>query len=117
VHHSGERILRVDQKAGRQAAVFLLSAADGSVSSFAGLWDGWKNPDTSETIMSGTIIATPRRPHVRNHHRRPQGVSRPWKISMPLYRRLEKNAQITEFRCVAFVEELLYGKFRKQAGM
>jgi hypothetical protein len=35
---------------------------------------------------------------------------------MPLYRRLEKNAQIGEFRCVAFVEELLYGKFRKQAG-
>ena len=46
----------------------------------------------------------------------PKVYSRPWKISMPLYRRLEKNAQITEFRCVAFVEELLYGKFRKQAG-
>ena len=39
------------------------------------------------------------------------------KPGMPLYRRLEKNAQIiTEFRCVAFVEELLYGKLRKQAG-
>jgi len=36
--------------------------------------------------------------------------------SMPLYRRLEKNAQITEFRCVEFVEEILYGKLRKQAG-
>ena len=46
----------------------------------------------------------------------PKVYSRPWKISMPLYRRLEKNAQITEFKCVAFVEELLYGKFRKQAG-
>jgi hypothetical protein len=45
----------------------------------------------------------------------PKVYSRPWKISMPLYRRLEKNAQITEFRCVAFVEELLYGEFRKQA--
>src|SRR5579864_3274571 len=44
----------------------------------------------------------------------PKVYSRPWKISMPLYRRLEKNAQLTEFRCVAFVEELLYGKFRKQ---
>jgi hypothetical protein len=46
----------------------------------------------------------------------PKVYSRPWKISMPLYRRLEKNAQITEFRCVPFVEELLYGKFRKQPG-
>jgi hypothetical protein len=42
--------------------------------------------------------------------------SRPWKISMPLYRRLEKNAQITEFKCMEFVEELLYGKLRKQPG-
>ena len=40
--------------------------------------------------------------------------SRPWKISMPLYRRLEKNAQLLEFKCVEFVEELLYGRFRKQ---
>ena len=46
----------------------------------------------------------------------PNVYSRPWKISMPLYRRLEKNAQITEFKCVEFVEELLYGKFRKQPG-
>src|SRR3979490_1499889 len=45
----------------------------------------------------------------------PKVYSRPWKISMPLYRRLEKNAQITEFRCVPLVEELLYGKYRKQA--
>jgi hypothetical protein len=37
----------------------------------------------------------------------PKVYSRPWKISMPLYRRLEKNAQITEFKCVEFVEELL----------
>ena len=39
--------------------------------------------------------------------------SRPWKISMPLYRRLEKNAQLLDFKCVEFVEELLYGKWRK----
>jgi hypothetical protein len=40
--------------------------------------------------------------------------TRPWKISMPLYRHLEKNAQIMEFKCVEFVEDLLYGKLRKQ---
>src|SRR2546427_7763308 len=28
--------------------------------------------------------------------------SRPWKISMPLYRRVEKNMQIMEFKCVEF---------------
>jgi hypothetical protein len=38
----------------------------------------------------------------------PEVFSRPWTISMPLYRRLEPNAQILEFKCVPFVEELLY---------
>jgi len=39
--------------------------------------------------------------------------SRPWKITMPLYRRAEKNMQLIEFKCVEFVEELLYGPLRK----
>jgi hypothetical protein len=44
----------------------------------------------------------------------PKVFSRPWKISMPIYRRLEKNAQLLEFKCVEFVEELMYGHLRKQ---
>jgi len=40
--------------------------------------------------------------------------TRPWKISLPLYRRKEKNAQLGEFKCVEFSEELLYGHLRKQ---
>jgi len=44
----------------------------------------------------------------------PNVFTRPWKISMPLYRRLEKNAQLMDFKCVEFVEELMYGKFRKK---
>jgi hypothetical protein len=44
----------------------------------------------------------------------PKVFSRPWKMSMPLYRRLEKNAQLSEFKCVEFVEELMYGHLRKQ---
>jgi hypothetical protein len=44
----------------------------------------------------------------------PNVFSKPWKISMPIYRRLEKNAQILEFKCQEFVEELLYGQYRKQ---
>ena len=39
----------------------------------------------------------------------PQVLSRPWKLSMPLYRRLEANAQILEFKCVEFAEEATYG--------
>jgi hypothetical protein len=44
----------------------------------------------------------------------PNVFTRPWKISMPLYRRWEKNAQLMEFRCVEFVEELIYGHLRKK---
>jgi hypothetical protein len=44
----------------------------------------------------------------------PKVFTRPWKISMPLYRRQEKNAQLMEFKCVEFVEELLYGQWRKK---
>jgi hypothetical protein len=46
----------------------------------------------------------------------PKVFSRPWKIGMPLYRHLEPNARLMEFRCAEFIEELLYGKFRKKPG-
>jgi hypothetical protein len=44
----------------------------------------------------------------------PKVFSGPWKISMPLYRHVEKNAQLLEFKCVEFVEELIYGPYRKK---
>jgi hypothetical protein len=40
--------------------------------------------------------------------------TRPWKISTVFYRRREKNAQLNEFKCVEFVEELIYGDLRKK---
>jgi len=40
--------------------------------------------------------------------------TRPWRMSMALYRRQEKNAQLLDFKCVEFVEELLYVQWRKQ---
>ena len=39
----------------------------------------------------------------------PELYTRPWTISMPLYRHVEPNAQLLEFRCVPFSEMLLYG--------
>ncbi|HEY2383573.1 MAG TPA: hypothetical protein VGK48_20555 [Terriglobia bacterium] len=44
----------------------------------------------------------------------PKTFSRPWKISMPLYRRVEKNAQVMEYKCPEFAEEVIYGHLRKQ---
>jgi len=40
--------------------------------------------------------------------------TRPWKISLPLYRRLEKDAELMEFNCVEFVEETLWGHLKKK---
>ena len=34
-------------------------------------------------------------------------------MSMALYRRQEPNAQLMDFKCVEFVEELIYGQWRK----
>lgn len=44
----------------------------------------------------------------------PKVFTRPWKMSFPLYRRTDKNAQFLEFKCVPFAEELLYGHLRKE---
>ena len=44
----------------------------------------------------------------------PEVFTRPWTISMPLYRRVEPNAQLMEFKCVEFVEELMYGQYRRK---
>ena len=44
----------------------------------------------------------------------PSVFTRPWRMRMPLYRRVEPNAELMEFRCVEFVEDLIYGHLRKQ---
>ena len=44
----------------------------------------------------------------------PKVFTRPWKMSMPLYRRLDENAQLLEFKCVPFSEEMLYGHLRRK---
>ena len=38
-----------------------------------------------------------------------------WTISLPLYRRLEENMALLEYKCVEYSEELLYGHLRREA--
>ena len=52
--------------------------------------DGCHNYDVHQAIEDPTVF------------------TRPWKISFPLYRRLEPNIQLLEFNCVPFVEEMMY---------
>jgi hypothetical protein len=39
--------------------------------------------------------------------------TRPWKIAFNLYKRQGEDAQLQQFKCVEFVEELMYGHLRK----
>jgi len=43
----------------------------------------------------------------------PEVYTRPWTLSLPLYRRVDENMQLLEFKCVEFAEELMYGHLRK----
>jgi hypothetical protein len=64
----------------------------------------------SET-MKLTERFTPDGPNVLRYEATledPQTYSKPWSISMPLYRHLEANAELLEYKCVPFAEELLY---------
>lgn len=44
----------------------------------------------------------------------PATFTAPWTIEMPLYRRLESGIELMDFKCVEFVEELMYGEFRRK---
>jgi hypothetical protein len=44
----------------------------------------------------------------------PTVYTRPWTISMPVYRRVPPDDRLMQFNCVEFVEELLYGHLRKE---
>ena len=41
----------------------------------------------------------------------PNVFTRPWTIRMPLYRRIEANAELMEFKCIEFVEDFMWGHF------
>jgi len=43
----------------------------------------------------------------------PSVFTEPWTIRMPLYRRIDDAARLMDFKCVEFVEELLFGHLRR----
>jgi hypothetical protein len=72
--------------------------------------------DRAGNYLSPTATVTERFTRMGDNHIQysatiedPELYTRPWTISMPLYRRMEPNAQLLEFRCVPFSEMLLYG--------
>jgi putative SOS response-associated peptidase YedK len=49
---------------------YFISSADGAVLSFADLWDQWRNPETSETVLSCTVIVAAANDFTRRIHDR-----------------------------------------------
>jgi hypothetical protein len=100
------------------------------------LWMGWSNGswdgdtlvievnsnidqtwlDRAGNLHSPAMVVTERYTLVDDNHieyeatiNDPQTFSRPWTISMPLYRHVDEDARLLEFNCVEFAEQLLYG--------
>jgi hypothetical protein len=44
----------------------------------------------------------------------PNVYTRPWTISMPLYRRVEPNMELGEFKCEEFAGDLIFGRYAKE---
>lgn len=79
--------------------------------------------DRSGNYLTGSATVTERFTMVDKNHidyeatiDDPDTFTKPWKISMPLYRHMEKNAEILDFRCVPFSEMLLYGDLLEDKG-
>jgi hypothetical protein len=78
--------------------------------------------DRAGNYLSPTATVTERFTKMGDNHIQysatvadPELYTRPWTISMPLYRRIEPNAQLLEFRCVPFSEQLLYGDLLEES--
>jgi hypothetical protein len=72
--------------------------------------------DRAGNFHSDELKVTERYTPVSPHHLMyeatitdPKVFTRPWTLRMPLYRRYERDKQLLEYKCVEFVEELMYG--------
>ena len=131
IFQNKDQILMVYEYKGAMRTVFMDKHQDAPVDS----WMGWSNGrwegdtlvidvtgfnghqwlDRAGNFFSDTAHVVERwTPRGRDHImyeatiEDPAVYTRPWKISFPIYRRLEPNAQLLEFNCVPFVEEMLY---------
>ncbi|HWK42326.1 MAG TPA: hypothetical protein VNR60_10375 [Croceibacterium sp.] len=78
--------------------------------------------DRSGNYLSNTSTVTERFKKVDKDHieytatiEDPELYTKPWTISLTLYRHVEPNAQLLEFRCVPFSELMLYGDLLEES--
>ena len=64
-------------------------------------------------VVERYTMISPNHLHYEATMEDPAVFTEPWTISMPLYRRIEAGARVMDFKCVEFVEELLFDEFRR----
>lgn len=76
--------------------------------------------DRAGNYLSASAVVTERYTPLGPNHIRyeariedPALFSRPWTISMPLYRIVDENTRLLEFKCEPYAEEKIYGHLRK----
>ncbi|MDH3282130.1 MAG: hypothetical protein OEQ18_13510 [Gammaproteobacteria bacterium] len=79
--------------------------------------------DRAGNFHSEELVVTERYTQTGPNHLRyeasiedPAVFTRPWTISMPLYRRVEENVQLMEFKCVEFAEQFMYEHILEPSG-
>lgn len=136
IFHSDKAVFMAYEYAGAVRNVFLTDPGEAPVDSWMGQsygkWDGdtfvievtGLLPDTwldrSGNLHGSTTKVTERWTPTSDLTMRYEATiedeevyTKPWKIAFNLYKRVGEDAQLQQFKCVEFVEELMYGHLRK----
>ena len=136
IFHSDKAVFMAYEYAGAVRNVFLTDPGEAPVDSWMGQsygkWDGdtfvievtGLLPDTwldrSGNLHGSTTKVTERWTPTSDYTLRYEATiedeevyTKPWKIAFNLYKRVGEDAQLQQFKCVEFVEELMYGHLRK----
>lgn len=136
IFHSDKAVFFAYEYAGAVRNVFLEDPGEAPVDSWMGQsygkWDGdtfvievtGLLPDTwldrSGNLHGSTTKVTERWTPTSDYTMRYEATiedeevyTKPWKIAFNLYKKVGEDAQLQQFKCVEFVEELMYGHLRK----
>ncbi len=137
IFHSDQAVFIAYEFAGATRNLFLEDPGEAVVDSWMGQSHAWWEEDTLVVRVTGqndktwfdrtghyhteALVVTERYTLVNEHVidysatiEDPNVYSRPWTINMPIYKRVGADAQLLQFKCVEFVEELLYGELRNE---
>lgn len=135
IFHSEKAIFFAYEYAGAVRNIYLDDPGEAPIDSWMGQsWGFWEEDtfvvkasgfndqtwfDRSGNFHSDKLKVTERFTLLNNHTMQYEAIiedeeifTKPWKIKMNLYKRIGEDSQLQQFKCVEFVEELLYGKWR-----